>query len=114
MTDSIFAPRFTLTPSIEAALELVDQRDWLISHMLLMPKHQAWIRRDVRTSRAHATTAIEGEGINLEYIYPLTRPAGLSPALVCSFKDIAAATAALRAADVTLIDDLSSLLAPGR
>ena len=53
--------------------------------------------------------AIEGEGINLEYIYPLTRPAGLSPVLVCSFKDIAAATSALRAANVAVIDDLSSL-----
>ena len=80
MTDSIFRPRFTLTPSIEAALGLIGQQDWLISHMLLMPKHHAWIRRDVRTSRAHATTAIEGEGVSHETVRRLARRGGSLPA----------------------------------
>jgi len=80
MIASIFAPRFTLTPSIKAALELIGQQDWLISHMLLMPKHQAWIRRDVRTSRAHATTAIEGEGVSHEAVRKLARRGGGLPA----------------------------------
>ena len=80
MNDSIFAPRFTLTPSLRHALELTDRQDWLISHMLLMPKHQAWIRRDVRTSRAHATTAIEGEGVSHETVRRLARRGGTLPA----------------------------------
>jgi len=80
MTDSILGPCFTLTPSIEAALGAIGQQDWLISHMLLMPKHQAWIRRDVRTSRAHATTAIEGEGVSHETVRRLARRGGSLPA----------------------------------
>lgn len=52
---------------------------------------------------------VEAEQINIEYVYPLTRPAGKSPVMVCRFHDPAAATAALRAADVTLIDDLAAI-----
>lgn len=52
---------------------------------------------------------VEAVHINLEYIYPLTRPAADLAVLVCGFADIAAAMAALQVADVTVITDLDSL-----
>ena len=56
---------------------------------------------------------VEAEHINLEYIYPLTRPAADSAVLVCSFGDTPTAAAALRAENVAVIDDLARLLPGG-
>jgi Fic family protein len=48
---------------MEADLRDVERRRWLIDHMLLMPRHEAWLRREVReirVRRASGTTQIEG------------------------------------------------------
>ncbi len=60
MNDSIFAPQFTLTQPIEAALDSIPRSAWLVQNMLLMPKHQVWLQRQVAVKRAAATTRIEG------------------------------------------------------
>ena len=60
MNDSIFAPIHNIPSDITAAIEDVDRNRWLIDNLLLMPKHQAWIRRDVSVQRAAGTTRIEG------------------------------------------------------
>ena len=60
MNDSIFQPNYTITTVIEHFLEAIDRNQWLIDNMLLMPKHQAWLHREVRVRRSSGTTRIEG------------------------------------------------------
>ena len=60
MNDSIFKPNYTITAAIEHSLEEIDRNQWLIENMLLMPKHQAWLHREVRIRRSSGTTRIEG------------------------------------------------------
>ncbi len=60
MTDNIFRPHYSITDSIPWALEAIERQSWLIENMLLMPKHEAWLRREVKVGRASATTRIEG------------------------------------------------------
>jgi Fic family protein len=62
MTDTTVGPKFRLSQSLEAALLDLDRDRWLIENMLLMPKHQVWIQREVQLARAKATTQIEGIG----------------------------------------------------
>jgi Fic family protein len=64
MIDRIFTPKFEHTPSIAAGLEYVEANAWLIENVLILPKHEAWIRRDVRVRRAAGTTRIEGASLN--------------------------------------------------
>jgi Fic family protein len=64
MYDSIFAPNFNITPSASSILEDLERQRWLIDHMLLMPKHEAWIRREVQVKRAAGTTQIEGKTLD--------------------------------------------------
>ena len=52
---------------------------------------------------------IEAEEINLEYLYSFTRPLGPCIVVVCSFTNTDDAIAALRAANVTIIDNLTDL-----
>ena len=73
MNDSIFRPNHTITPEIEAALSDLDRQRWLIENMLLMPKHEAWITRDVRIRRASGTTRIEGATLDEEAVRKLER-----------------------------------------
>ncbi len=56
-----------------------------------------------------ALEVIEAEDINLEYLYSFTRPLGRCIVVVCSFTNTDDAIAALRAANVTIIDDLNDL-----
>ena len=60
MLDSIFSPNFTITSETNYHLEGIDRRAWLIDRMLIMPKHEAWMRREVSVRRAVGTTRIEG------------------------------------------------------
>ena len=60
MKDSIFSPVYDITPMMGSALEDIERQGWLIDNMLLMPKHEAWIRREVQVRRAAGTTRIEG------------------------------------------------------
>ena len=60
MTDTIFEPGFDVTPRVLHALEEIERQSWLVENMLIMPKHHAWIRREVQVRRAAGTTQIEG------------------------------------------------------
>ncbi len=60
MNDSIFQPNYTITPTIKTHLENIKNKRWLIENVLLMPKHEAWLGREVRVGRAVGTTRIEG------------------------------------------------------
>ncbi len=67
MIDSIFTPRFNVTPAINAAIQDIERQRWLVDNMLLMPRHEAqlrWLWRDVRIRRASGTTRIEGAGLD--------------------------------------------------
>ena len=64
MTDTIFAPQFDITPRIRHALEEIERHSWLVENMLIMPKYQAWIRREVQVRRAAGTTRIEGASLD--------------------------------------------------
>ncbi|MDA1347726.1 MAG: Fic family protein [Chloroflexi bacterium] len=64
MTDTIFEPQFDITPRIRHALEEIERHSWLVENMLIMPKHQAWIRREVQVRRAAGTTRIEGASLD--------------------------------------------------
>ena len=68
MNDSIFQPNYTITPEIKYRLDNIDRNRWLIDNMLLMPKHQAWLHREVRVSRAVGTTRIEGAKLGEEEV----------------------------------------------
>jgi len=64
MNDDIFAPQFSITPVIQTALDDIERQKWLIDNMLLMPKHEAWIRREIQVKRASGTTRIEGASLD--------------------------------------------------
>ncbi len=73
MTDNIYAPRFELTASLKATIDAIDREQWLVDSMLIMPKYEEWIKRDVWTRRVAATTAIEQLGIGEEAVEELAR-----------------------------------------
>jgi Fic family protein len=73
MIDSIFVPNFNITPDVQAWIEGVERNSWLIGNMLLMPKHEAWIRRDVSVQRAAGTTRIEGANMADEEVSELSK-----------------------------------------
>ena len=75
MNDSIFSPNYTITPKFEYCLESIDRNRWLIDNMLLMPKHEAWLHREVRVSRAAGTTRIEGAALDEEAVSRLAKQA---------------------------------------
>lgn len=75
MNDSIFSPNYTITARIEFTLEAIDRNRWLIDNLLLMPKHETWLHREVRVSRAAGTTRIEGAKLDEQAVAELTRQA---------------------------------------
>ena len=60
MTDNIFTPRFDTSDAIKQGIEDIERNAWLVDRMLIMPKREAWIRREVSVERAVGTTTIEG------------------------------------------------------
>lgn len=64
MNDTIFQPNYTITPAIQLSLDNIERNRWLIENMLLMPKHEAWMHREVRVKRAVGTTRIEGANLD--------------------------------------------------
>ena len=64
INDSIFSPNYTITPRIQAQIDELERNHWLIENLLLMPKHEDWLHRDVRVSRAASTTSIEGSALD--------------------------------------------------
>ena len=73
MNDTIFIPQFSITPLLEQRLEALDHNHWLVENMLLMPKHEAWLKRDVTVSRAAGTTRIEGANLDERAVGKLLR-----------------------------------------
>ena len=68
MNDTIFQPNYTITSTMEYRLENIERNRWLIENMLLMPKHEAWLHRDVRVKRVAGTTRIEGANLDEEAV----------------------------------------------
>jgi Fic family protein len=64
MDSSLYLPKFQSTELIKANIEDIGRQAWLMEHMLIMPKHEAWIRREVAVRRASATTRIEGASLD--------------------------------------------------
>ncbi len=62
MSSLIYRPNYNLSSDMERTLHEVQQRAWLVEKMLLMPRYEAWIHREVVVERATATTRIEGIG----------------------------------------------------
>ena len=73
MNDSIFCPIYTITPRIQIALDAIERNRWLLDNMLLMPKYEAWMHREVRVSRASGTTRIEGANLDEQAVSELTK-----------------------------------------
>jgi len=76
MNDSIFNPQFNITPAITSTLDDIERHRWLIDNMLLMPKHEAWMRREVRIERAVGTTRIEGAKLDEVAVRELAKSRG--------------------------------------
>ena len=73
MNNNMFRPTFTITPAILSALEDVERQIWLVDHILLMPKHESWIRREVQVKRAVGTTQIDGASLDEAVVRGLRR-----------------------------------------
>ena len=73
MNDTIFTPQYNITARTQAQLENIERSAWLVTNMLIMPKHEIWIRREVAISRASATTRIEGAQLDEEAVGDLVR-----------------------------------------
>ncbi len=76
MNDSIFSPQFNITPIITSTLEDIERQKWLIDNMLMMPKHEAWMRREIRVERAVGTTRIEGAKLDEAAVRELAKSRG--------------------------------------
>lgn len=74
----IFTPRFNLSPAAIETMEVIERSAWLIDNMLIMPKYELWIRREVSIERAAATTRIEGATLDADEVGQLAvkGPAG--------------------------------------
>ena len=76
MNDSILHPNYSTTSETGYYLEAIDRQRWIIDNLLLMPKHEAWIRRDIHVRRAAGTTRIEGATLDEDAVRSLE---GLGP-----------------------------------
>ena len=75
MNDSIFVPNYNISLNTTSALEDIERQLWLVERVLLMPKHEAWMRREVQVKRASATTQIEGANLDEEAVSNLLKTA---------------------------------------
>lgn len=75
MNDSIFRPNYTISSRIETSIEDIKRSAWLVKNMLIMPKHETWIRRNVSVQRAAGTTRIEGANMDEEEVRDMIRKA---------------------------------------
>ena len=77
MNGSIFSPHYNIMPEIDALISDIDRQRWLVENMLLMPRHEAWLRREVSVRRAAGTTRIEGASMDEAAVNKLlTRASG--------------------------------------
>lgn len=68
MNDNIFVPKYRHIPRIQVAIGEIETNSWLINNMLLMPKHETWIRRRISIQRASGTTRIEGASLDVKAV----------------------------------------------
>ena len=71
MNEIMFMPQYTNSGVISAGLETVERHRWLIDNMLMMPKHEVWLHRQMRVTnvrRASGTTRIEGAVLDEEAV----------------------------------------------
>jgi len=69
----IFTPRFELPEHVASTIEAIERSAWLISNMLIMPRHELWIRREISIERAAATTRIEGASLRADEVGQLAK-----------------------------------------
>lgn len=73
MNDTIFRPHLTVDGEMQASIDGIERNAWLVENILLMPKHEAWIRREVSVQRATGTTRIEGANMEEEELSGLMK-----------------------------------------
>jgi len=73
MNDNIFNPKFDITPRISESLEGIGRISWLVDRMLIMPKQEVWMRRNISVQRAVGTTTIEGADMTEEQVRELEK-----------------------------------------
>ena len=73
----MFVPNFMMTPAINSAFEDIERQIWLVDHVFLMPRHEAWVRREVQVRRAVGTTQIEGATLGESAVRGLIREGGV-------------------------------------
>ena len=76
MNNSIFSPQFKITTEMQANIEELERHRWLIDNMLIMPKHEARLRRETEVRRISATTRIDGGTLNEGEVRALLSAAG--------------------------------------
>ena len=76
MNDNIFRSNFSITTDMMSAMEDIERQVWLVDHMILTPKHAAWIRREVQVQRAVGTSQIEGATLDDSAVRNLIRDGG--------------------------------------
>ena len=54
-------------------MEDIERQIWLVDHILLMPKYESWIRREVQVKRAVGTTQIGGSALDEAAVRGLLR-----------------------------------------
>jgi len=75
MNDNIFTPKFDVPAEISESLEGIERISWLVDRMLIMPKQEVWIRRNISVQRAVGTTTIEGADMTEDQVKELERQA---------------------------------------
>ena len=73
MKESLGLFNFDITPATGPVLAEIERQSWLVGHMLLMPKHETWIRREVQIQRAVGTTRIGGAILDESAVRSLVR-----------------------------------------
>ena len=76
MNDNIFTPHFTITLVMRSAWEDLERQIWLVNNLLLTPKHETWIRREVQVQRAVGTTQIGGARLDDTAVRGIIREGG--------------------------------------
>ena len=76
MNINIFVPNYTITPVVKSAWEDLERQIWPVNNLLLMPKHEGWMRREVQVQRAVGTTQIEGASLDDAAVRRLIREGG--------------------------------------
>ena len=77
---AVFVPRFSDdTPRIQAALEEVERLRFRIEKMLIMPRHEEWLRREAFVRTAYSSTMVEDAAIPEQEMEDVAKGAPVTP-----------------------------------